>query len=267
MSVRSRKARDTYTTRDSDLSRAIHQSTELAEIASGKSDFLHGEPPSSNFTRSSLSAALRGTIAAGLLSSCLIFFNEGATTRIWFLGLLVVSGLSFFTAWMEERFANEFMDFEKQREKWEVDNYPDGEIQEMLHIYTGYGLSDTDAEVVAKTLAKYPDFWVDHMLLHEIGVVPHRKKDSDDEEKSWLNEFTPHCVFFVAFTAPTLAVLLSGVAIWAWICSVVQCILVFGLKQEQCQWLTISSITGIGMAFLLASTCIVLASRIICYFI
>ena len=73
---------------------------------------------------------------------------------------------------MDDRLLCEFTDFEKQRERWEVENFPDGEIQEMLHIYTEYGLSETDALAVAKTLAKYPEFWIDHMLLHEIGIVP-----------------------------------------------------------------------------------------------
>jgi DNA damage-binding protein 1 len=42
----------------------------------------------------------------------------------------------------------------------------------MVQIYTSKGMSEEDALVVAKTLSKYEDFWVEHMMLHEIGMLP-----------------------------------------------------------------------------------------------
>jgi DNA damage-binding protein 1 len=61
---------------------------------------------------------------------------------------------------------------EMDRERWEVQNYPQGEIAEMKQLYMQNGISAEDAETIAKTLAKYEDFWVEHMLLTEIGMLP-----------------------------------------------------------------------------------------------
>eukprot|EP00928_Gymnodinium_smaydae_P032259 TRINITY_DN23413_c0_g1_i1.p1 TRINITY_DN23413_c0_g1~~TRINITY_DN23413_c0_g1_i1.p1 ORF type:complete len:283 (+),score=68.34 TRINITY_DN23413_c0_g1_i1:54-902(+) len=61
---------------------------------------------------------------------------------------------------------------EEARERWEVEVNPEGEVNEMIHIYMDKGIGREDAEVVAKTLSKYPDFWVEHMMLTEIGMMP-----------------------------------------------------------------------------------------------
>ena len=41
----------------------------------------------------------------------------------------------------------------------------------------GKGLSVEDSKIVACTLAKYPEFWAEHMLLHEVGILPPSEDD------------------------------------------------------------------------------------------
>ena len=53
---------------------------------------------------------------------------------------------------------------ERTREMWEMDNYPDGEIQEMIDIYQERGMNRDDAEIVVKKMAKYKDFFVNIMM-------------------------------------------------------------------------------------------------------
>ena len=60
---------------------------------------------------------------------------------------------------------------EMAREAWEVKTHPDGEIREMIDLYISKGLSEEDSISVARTLAKYEDFWIEHMMLHEIGMM------------------------------------------------------------------------------------------------
>jgi VIT1/CCC1 family predicted Fe2+/Mn2+ transporter len=67
---------------------------------------------------------------------------------------------------------DEVAERERMREAWEVENYPEGEVREMMDIYTSKGVSKADAELVARTLAKYKQFWIEHMLLTEIGIIP-----------------------------------------------------------------------------------------------
>lgn len=67
---------------------------------------------------------------------------------------------------------------EEAREKWEVENNAEGEVFEMIQIYESKGLSTEDATIVARILSKYPKFWVEHMMLTEIGMLPADENDS-----------------------------------------------------------------------------------------
>lgn len=78
--------------------------------------------------------------------------------------------------------SNEAVLKERKRELWEFDNYPEGEIAEMVDIYKRRGMSDTDAHTTITTLAKYPDIFIDQMVQDELGMqVP------DPEENPWFD--------------------------------------------------------------------------------
>ncbi|KAF4740473.1 hypothetical protein FOZ63_004743, partial [Perkinsus olseni] len=57
---------------------------------------------------------------------------------------------------------------EQKREQWEVENYPEGEVSEMVQLYRSRGISKEDAITVATTLSKYKEFWIEHMMLTEL---------------------------------------------------------------------------------------------------
>jgi VIT1/CCC1 family predicted Fe2+/Mn2+ transporter len=70
---------------------------------------------------------------------------------------------------------NEWILSERDRENWEMENYREGEIQEMIEIYESKGMSHQDAELVIKTMSKYQDFFVDIMMTQELELqVPER---------------------------------------------------------------------------------------------
>mmetsp|Transcript_37593 Transcript_37593/g.49544 ORF Transcript_37593/g.49544 Transcript_37593/m.49544 type:complete len:279 (+) Transcript_37593:172-1008(+) len=74
---------------------------------------------------------------------------------------------------------NEYVLSEKRREEWELRNHKEGEIQEMIDIYTERGMSKDDATSVVKTMSKYEDFFVNIMMTEELGLqVP----DEDEDE-------------------------------------------------------------------------------------
>lgn len=64
----------------------------------------------------------------------------------------------------------------------------------MVQIYLKNGISVSDAQIVAHTLSKYPKFWVEHMLLHEIGILP-PGEDSQAPYKSAIAMFVSFLVF------------------------------------------------------------------------
>eukprot|EP00542_Grammatophora_oceanica_P011812 CAMPEP_0194045484 /NCGR_PEP_ID=MMETSP0009_2-20130614/16813_1 /TAXON_ID=210454 /ORGANISM="Grammatophora oceanica, Strain CCMP 410" /LENGTH=257 /DNA_ID=CAMNT_0038690347 /DNA_START=142 /DNA_END=915 /DNA_ORIENTATION=+ len=79
---------------------------------------------------------------------------------------------------------NEWILSERRREAWEMENYPEGEIKEMVDIYVSRGMEQQDAELVIKTMAKYEDFFVDVMMTQELELqVP-----DDDHVKESMRE-------------------------------------------------------------------------------
>ena len=87
---------------------------------------------------------------------------------------------------------NEWILSERRREEWELENYPDGEIQEMIEIYEQKGMSSTDADQVIRTMAKYKDLFVDVMMSQELELqVP--------EEDHVMESFKEGVVMFCSF--------------------------------------------------------------------
>lgn len=65
---------------------------------------------------------------------------------------------------------NEWILKERDREAWEMENYPEGEIREMVDIYESKGMDRADAELVVSTMAKYKEFFVDIMMNQELEL-------------------------------------------------------------------------------------------------
>jgi vacuolar iron transporter family protein len=65
---------------------------------------------------------------------------------------------------------NEWILSERRREEWELENYPEGEIKEMVELYMMKGMNREDAETVITTMAKYKDFFVNVMMTQELQL-------------------------------------------------------------------------------------------------
>jgi DNA damage-binding protein 1 len=96
---------------------------------------------------------------------------------------------------------------EQAREHWEVENNPEGEISEMVDIYVSKGMTQEDGLLVAQTLSKYKEFWVEHMMLHEIGMFP---PDEDDSWATVLQGFVMFLSFIVLGGLPLVAYVIAG---------------------------------------------------------
>ena len=71
---------------------------------------------------------------------------------------------------LSSKATNEWILSERRREEWEMENYPEGEIREMIDIYKQKGMSHEDAKLVIETMAKYKDFFVDVMMSEELEL-------------------------------------------------------------------------------------------------
>lgn len=82
---------------------------------------------------------------------------------------------------------------EREREKWELENFREGEIKEMVEIYQERGMSPEDAELVVRVCAKYENLFVDMMLVDELGLEP--PSEDDNPWKDGAVTFASFCFF------------------------------------------------------------------------
>lgn len=75
-----------------------------------------------------------------------------------------------FGAFVVEEAKEGFATSQLQEEYEEVRSMPQSEVDEMICHYRKRGLSDQDANAVAKILSQYEDFWVHHMMAEELGI-------------------------------------------------------------------------------------------------
>jgi vacuolar iron transporter family protein len=96
---------------------------------------------------------------------------------------------------------NEWILSERKRENWEMENYPEGEIREMIDIYKERGMSHEDAVTVINTMAKYKDFFVDVMMAEELQLqVP----EADHKVESMKEGVAMFCAFASFGSLPLL---------------------------------------------------------------
>jgi len=93
---------------------------------------------------------------------------------------------------LSSKATNEWILSERKREEWELENYPQGEIREMVEIYENKGMSHEDAVQVITTMAKYKDFFVDLMMVQELELqVP----EEDHVKESFREGVVMFCSF------------------------------------------------------------------------
>jgi len=102
---------------------------------------------------------------------------------------------------LSSKATNEWILSERKREEWEMENYPEGEIKEMIEIYESKGMSHADAVQVIETMAKYKDFFVDVMMLQELELqVP----EEDHVKESVKEGIVMFCSFATFGALPLL---------------------------------------------------------------
>lgn len=96
---------------------------------------------------------------------------------------------------------NEWILSERRRENWEMENYPEGEIQEMIDIYEQRGMTHEDAKMVIETMAKYKDFFVDVMMAEELALQVPEENHKTESMKEGVVMF---CAFATFGSLPLL---------------------------------------------------------------
>jgi len=69
---------------------------------------------------------------------------------------------------------------ERRREEWEVDNFVEGEIEEMVQLYISKGVPEDNARKIMQIFAKDKKIFVDIMMAEELGI-----STEDEKEIPW----------------------------------------------------------------------------------
>ena len=175
---------------DVELSRLAHERKPLNKLAKATETHARGGGYVKSMVYGGLDgivttfAVVAGAAGAGLSPSVVIVLGVSS---------LIADALSMGVGdALSSKAETEVAKKEREREKWELSNFREGEIREMVEIYESRGMSRKDAEIVMRICAKYEDLFVNMMLVDELGLeVP-------DDESPWKDgavTFLSFCFF------------------------------------------------------------------------
>lgn len=119
---------------------------------------------------------------------------------------LLADGFSMATgSFLSTKSEQELYHRERAREAWEVENFPEGEKQELYEIFHGKGHSEDDARQLAEIISRRPEHWIDTMMVDELGLTV-------DDRNPWHNALATFAAFLIAGVVPLL-VYLVGLAV------------------------------------------------------
>lgn len=158
------KARNAFRRHDAEASRKAHDDGGAPE----EHQTGHGQ-----YLKSFVYGGLDGIVTTFAVVAGVAGANLSASV-VLILGVanLIADGISMaFGDYLSSKAENEYMAAERVREMWEVKNYPDGEKKEMVELYMGKGIAETDAKIAVEALSKIEKPWVDIMMVEELGLV------------------------------------------------------------------------------------------------
>lgn len=109
---------------------------------------------------------------------------------------------------LSSRSYNAYVLKEREREEWELQNYPAGEIEEMIELFVARGMSREDAELVIQRMAKYKDFFVDLMMTEELALPVPSDTGAMDAFKDGITMF---CAFAFFGMLPLVGFVVAGI--------------------------------------------------------
>jgi len=153
----------------------------------------------SNVIKSFTYGGVDGVLTTFAIISTAVGANVSASLVVIFgLSNIISNALSMACGdYMSNKTEIEFQRAEKARETWEVDNNPEGEMQEMEEIYMAKGMGEDDAKKMSEILSRNKKAWVDVMMVEELGII----EEPEDPLKNGLITFFS---FFICGVLPLL---------------------------------------------------------------
>jgi len=164
METRNHLAQEAFSRRDVKLSKQVHANK--ASMEAGHN--MRG----SIFPREAFEGAV---VSACLVTAFVSVTNDEKIILAAATGCLVVIAMMFsLRDFIYSSSTLQHYERERAREKWELENYPEGEKLEMVNLYSSKGLRKEDAESIVNVMANYEEFFVNVMMLEELELLPLR---------------------------------------------------------------------------------------------
>lgn len=194
------KAKQAYKNNDSETSKKAH----MVKNAPESHQQAQGQ-----YIKSAIYGGLDGTITtfavvAGVAGASL---STGIVLILGFANL-IADGISMAIGdYLSTKAEKEYGEAERERETWEVENFPDGEKQELIELYTDKGMEKKDAEVMVNILSKNKKAWVEVMMVEELGIL----ESKESPLKNAIVTFLSFAIFgFVPLITYILARFIPG---------------------------------------------------------
>jgi len=135
-------------------------------------------------------AVVSGVVGASLGSDVILILG---------LANLLADGFSMASgAYLSTKSGQEVYRREEERERWEVEHFPDGERAELLEVYLQRGFTRDEAGQLVEIHSRQPDRWVIAMMVDELRMLP-------DERKPMTSAGATLAAFVLAGSLPLVA--------------------------------------------------------------
>ena len=200
MTNRIQKARKAFEEKDVALARTAHTKKAIQEKA-------HGSEPhvtTGQYLGEFVYGAIDGTVTtfAVVSGAAGASLSPGIVVILGFANLLA-DGFSMASGnFLSERTQKDYIEKERRREEWEIENVPGGEVQEIREIFRKKGFKGRDLEKAVSIITSDKKVWVDTMMADELGLI-------ESPKSPWKTAANTYFGFLIIGIIPLLAYVLS----------------------------------------------------------
>ncbi len=197
MATRIQKARKAFENKDISLARAAHSKKSIQK----KSHETETHVTTGQYLGEFVYGAIDGTVTtfavvAGAAGASL---SSGVVIILGFANLLA-DGFSMACGnFLSERTQRDYIEKERKREEWEIENVPEGEIEEIREIFKKKGFKGKDLERAVQIITSDKKVWVDTMMSDELGLLQSPKSPLKTAASTYFGFLTIGIIPLIAY--------------------------------------------------------------------